>query len=423
MKLLAMKVVPMKFVPTLFVSGAVLAVLTLQPALAAQRAKASAADQAEVTKGNNAFTVDLYGRLREQKGNLFFSPESISTAFAMADAGARGETAAEMARVFHYTLPQDRLYPAMGALLAGMNAQHAGYELRVGDALWAQQESSFESSYLGLMQRDYGANFRRVDFKTQPEAVRGTINQWVEKETNDRVTNLIGPGVLTPQTRLVLTNAIYFKGTWRAPFEKGATTEDGDFHLSAAQTVKTPLMHRTGGYRYYDGATFQELELPYEGDDLAMVVLLPKETDGLSALEQKFTPAASQAWIDKLEPAEKVIVTFPRFTMTQQFELSGTLAKMGMPQAFSPAADFSGMTGKRAFSISAAIHKAFIDVNEQGTEAAAATATVMVATAMRVPRPEPPPVVFRADHPFLFMIRDVKTGGILFLGRVEDPTK
>jgi serpin B len=413
----------MQFVPTLFVSGAILAVLSLQPGLAAQPAKASAADQAEVTKGNNAIAVDLYGRLREQKGNLFFSPESISTAFAMADAGARGETAAEMARVFHYTLPQDRLHPAMGALLAGMNAHHAGYELRVGDALWAQQGSNFESSYLTLMQSDYTADFQRVDFKTQPEAVRGTINEWVEKETNDRITNLIGPGVLTPQTRLVLTNAIYFKGTWRDPFEKGATTAEGDFHLSAAQTAKTALMHRTGGYRYFDGGTFQELELPYQGDDLAMVVLLPKETDGLNALERRFSSVAAQAWVDKLEPFGKVIVTLPRFRMTQQFELSGTLAKMGMPRAFTPAADFSGMTGKPEFSISAAIHKAFIDVNEEGTEAAAATATVMVATAMRAPMQEPPPVVFRADHPFLFMIRDVKTGGILFLGRVEDPTK
>jgi serpin B len=382
----------------------------------------SAADQAEVTKGNNAFALDLYGHLREQKGNLFFSPESISTVFAMADAGARGPTAAEMARVFHFTLPPDRLHPAMGALLADMNAPHPGYELRVADALWAQQDARFLPNYLQLMQSDYGADFHRVDFKTQPEAVRGTINRWVEQQTNNRIQNLIGPGVLTPMTRLVLTNAIYFKGTWRNPFEKGAT-QDGEFHLSAAQTATAPLMHRTGAYRYYDGGAFQELELPYEGDDLAMVVLLPKQTDGLPALEQRFTAAAAQQWIDELAPAHKVILTLPRFTMTQQFELSGTLSAMGMPQAFTPAADFSGMTGKPELSISAAIHKAFIDVNEEGTEAAAATSTVMVATAMLRPAQEPPPIVFRADHPFLFMIRDTKTGGILFMGRVEDPRK
>jgi serpin B len=405
-----------------FLLGAILLVVSSCPAVAAKPGAVSAADQAEVTKGNNAFALDLYGHLREQKGNLFFSPESISTVFAMADAGARGPTAAEMARVFHFTLPPDRLHPAMGALLADMNAPHPGYELRVADALWAQQDARFLPNYLQLMQSDYGADFHRVDFKTQPEAVRGTINRWVEQQTNNRIQNLIGPGVLTPMTRLVLTNAIYFKGTWRNPFEKGAT-QDGEFHLSAAQTATAPLMHRTGAYRYYDGGAFQELELPYEGDDLAMVVLLPKQTDGLPALEQRFTAAAAQQWIDELAPAHKVILTLPRFTMTQQFELSGTLSAMGMPQAFTPAADFSGMTGKPELSISAAIHKAFIDVNEEGTEAAAATSTVMVATAMLRPAQEPPPIVFRADHPFLFMIRDTKTGGILFMGRVEDPRK
>lgn len=405
-----------------FLLGAILLVVSSCPAVAAKPGAVSAADQAEVTKGNNAFALDLYGHLREQKGNLFFSPESISTVFAMADAGARGPTAAEMARVFHFTLPPDRLHPAMGALLADMNAPHPGYELRVADALWAQQDARFLPSYLSLMQSDYGADFHRVDFKTQPEAVRGTINRWVEQQTNNRIQNLIGPGVLTPMTRLVLTNAIYFKGTWRNPFEKGAT-QDGEFHLSAAQTATAPLMHRTGAYRYYDGGAFQELELPYEGDDLAMVVLLPKQTDGLPALEQRFTAAAAQQWIDELAPAHKVILTLPRFTMTQQFELSGTLSAMGMPQAFTPAADFSGMTGKPELSISAAIHKAFIDVNEEGTEAAAATSTVMVATAMLRPAQEPPPIIFRADHPFLFMIRDTKTGGILFMGRVEDPRK
>ncbi|HEX4311014.1 MAG TPA: serpin family protein [Acidobacteriaceae bacterium] len=401
----------------------VLTVLSVEVGMAEKPGPVSAADQTAVTQGNNAFAVDLYGRLREQKGNLFFSPASISSAFAMADAGARGQTAAEMARVFHYTLPQDRLHPAMGALLAGMNAEHAGYELRVADALWAQQDSQLLPDYVSLMQADYGAGLHRVNFRTGAEAARGTINQWVEKETNDRITKLIGPGVLTPDTRMVLTNAIYFKGTWRAAFEKGATTEDGDFHVTAAQTVQSPLMHRTGGYRYYDGGTFQELELPYQGDDLAMVVVLPKHIDGLDALEQKLTAAAAEEWVEKLEPAEKVILTLPRFTMTQQFELSGTLAAMGMPQAFAASADFSGMTGKREFVIAAAIHKAFVDVNEQGTEAAAATATVMRSMAMRRPEPEPPPVVFRADHPFLFMIRDGKTGGILFLGRVEDPRK
>jgi len=401
--------------------GVILLLLSSYPALAAMPASVSPTDQAEVTNGNNAFAVDLYGHLRHQNGNLFFSPASISTAFAMADAGARGQTAAEMASVFHFTLPQDRLHPAMGALLSGMNAPHQGYELRVADALWAQQDAHFLPAYLALVQNNYGAGFHRVDFKTQSEAVRGNINQWVEQQTNSRIQNLIGPGVLTPLTRLVLTNAIYFKGTWQHPFEKSAT-EDGEFHLSSSETATVPLMHRTGaGYRYYDGGAFQELEMPYQGDDLAMVVLLPRQNGALPALEQQFTATAAHDWMERLEPIDKVILTFPRFTMTQQFELSGTLASMGMPQAFSPSADFSGMTGKPDFRISAAIHKAFIDVNEQGTEAAAATSITMRAAAMRMPAPEPPSIVFRADHPFLFMIRETKSGAILFMGRVEDP--
>jgi serpin B len=383
---------------------------------------ANAADQAEAVNGSNAFAVDLYAQLSKQPGNLFFSPESISTAFGMAYAGARGQTATEIEHVFHFTLPPDRLHPAMGALLAEMNAQHKGYELRVADALWAQQDSSFEASYLKLVQSDYGAGFRRVNFKISPETVRATINAWVEKQTNDKIKDLLSPGALNPTTRLVLTNAIYFKGNWQDQFVAGSTQKE-EFHLSPTQWVMTPMMHRTGGYSYYDGGTFQALKLPYAGNEIAMVVLLPKQTNGLAALEQTFASGVAGDWLQKLEPADKVILTLPRFTMTQQFELSSALSAMGMAQAFGDSADFSGMTGKPEFSISAAIHKAYIDVNEQGTEAAAATAIVMYATAMQRRVPEPPPIVFRADHPFLFILLDTKSGSMLFLGRVADPKK
>jgi serpin B len=383
---------------------------------------ATPADQAEAVNGSNAFAVDLYSQLSKQPGNLFFSPESISTAFGMAYAGAHGETATEMQHVFHFTLPPDRLHPAMGALLAEMNGQHKGYELHVADALWAQQDASFEQSYLKLVQSDYGAGFHRVNFEISPESVRATINAWVEKQTNDKIKDLIGPGAINTTTRLVLTNAIYFKGDWQDPFVAEATQNE-EFHLSATQWVMTQMMHRTGGYSYYDGGTFQALELPYAGDEISMVVLLPKQTDGLPALEQSFASGVAGEWIKKLEPVDKVILTLPRFTMTQQFELSSTLSAMGMAQAFSGAADFSGMTGKPEFSISAAIHKAFIDVNEKGTEAAAATAIVMRATAMHQEFPAPPPIVFRADHPFLFILLDTRSGSMLFLGRVADPTK
>ena len=355
------------------------------PPQAAAPPTSNAADQAEAVNGSNAFAVDLYAQISKQPGNLFFSPESISTAFGMAYAGARGQTGTQMEHVFHFTLPPDRLHPAMGALLAEMNAQHKDYELSVANALWAQQDAIFLPDYLKLVQTDYGAGFRPVDFKTSPDVVRATINQWIADQTNNKIQNLLGPGSVTAATRLVLTNAIYFKGTWLGQFDP-TSTEDQDFHLTAKQSAKVSMMNRNGGYSYYDGGSFQELELPYKGD-LSMVVLLPKEIAGLPALEKAFTAENATKWIKKLAPAEKIILSLPRFTMTQQFELSGTLTKMGMPQAFSSAADFSGMTGKPDFAISAAIHKAYIDVNEQGTEAAAATAIIMVATAARMPFP------------------------------------
>jgi serpin B len=303
-----------------------------------------------------------------------------------------------------------------------MNAAHREYELHAADALWAEQDVQFLDSYLNLTKTNYGAGFHPVDFKHSPDAVRNTINQWAEQQTSGKITNLMGPGTVTQATRLVLTNAIYFKGTWQNPF-KVDLTDDEDFHLTDRQTVKTPMMNRNGGYRYYDGGSFQELEMPYKGGELAMVVLLPKKIDGLAALEKSFTAAAMSKWIEKLAPVNKVVLTLPRFKVTEQFELSGTLSAMGMEQAFTGAADFSGMTGRPEFSISAAIHKAYIDVNEQGTEAAAATAIAIVGMAMQRPNNEPPPIVFDADHPFLFLIRDQETGAILFLGRVTDPTK
>lgn len=309
----------------------------------------------------------------------------------------------------------------MGALLDEMNAPHKNYELHVANALWAQQNQNFLPDYLLVVRDNYGAAFHRTDFRIAPEAARGDINRWVARQTNNKIENLIAPGVLTRATRLVLTNAIYFKGDWRNPFEKSAT-KDEDFYLSTGHAVKTPMMHRTGGYEYFDGGSFQALELPYAGGDLTMLVLLPREASGLPALEQSFTAASTSKWIDNLKPAAKVILTLPRFSMLHQFELSAALSKMGMPQAFSDAANFSGMTGSPGFNISAAIHKAYIGVNEQGTEAAAATSTVMRATAMRRQMPQPP-IVFRADHPFLFLIRDTRSGSILFMGRVANPTK
>ena len=378
----------------------------------------AAADRTAVVEGNNAFAFALYGQLRNRNGNLFFSPESISTALAMAYAGARGSTASEMAKTLHFTLPQPQLNPAMGALLSDLNAVHDGYQLTVANALWAQQGYTFLDAFLQLLKTDYGAGLNQVDFKGATEAARLTINRWVEQKTQDKIKDLLQPGTLAPSTRLVLTNAIYFKGDWQTQFDK-AHTRDEDFYPSQTQTKKVAFMHRESSFSYFDGGTFQLLEIPYKSKELSLVVLLPKDRSGLPALEQSLTASNTQQWLSQVVQRDKVIVALPKFKSTQQFELGGTLGAMGMAQAFSGSADFSGMTGKRDFAISEVIHKAYIDVNEEGTEAAAATAVGFRALAMRGPVEQPP--VFRADHPFIFLIRDNRSSSILFMGRMADP--
>ncbi|MGA7316654.1 MAG: serpin family protein, partial [Silvibacterium sp.] len=322
------------------------------------------------------------------------------------------------ANTLHFTLPPERLHPAMGGLLSDLNAVHDGYQLRVANALWAQPGYTFLDSFLKVTKNDYGAGFNQVDFKGETEAARLTINRWIEQKTENKIKDLIQPGVLDSMTKLVLTNAIYFKGDWQTQFDK-AKTKDEDFHVSPGQTVKTPLMHREGEFNYFNGETFQVLEIPYKSAELSMIIFLPNDMSGLPVLEQALTASNTQKWLRQLGPASKVVVTMPSFKLTQQFELESTLSAMGMPLAFQKGADFSGMTGNREFFISAAIHKAYVDVNEEGTEAAAATAVVIRPAAARL-HPQPTPV-FRADHPFVFLIRDHRSGSILFMGRVINP--
>ncbi len=402
-----------------FLVSLLLPCLVLSPgALGGEMKQLAVADRTAVAEGNNVFAIALYGRLRSRSGNLFFSPESISTALAMAYAGARGNTASEMAKALHFTLAPDKLHPAMGALLSDLNAAHAGYQLSVANALWAQQGYSFLDDFLNLLKTAYGAGLNQLNFKSATEAARLSINQWVEQKTQDKIKDLLQPGALRSDTRLVLTNAIYFKGDWETQFDK-AQTKDEDFHLSPSQIAKVPLMHREGRFSYYDGGSFQALEVPYKSKELSLIVFLPKDPGGLPELEQSLTDSNLRQWLRQLFPVAKVIVTIPKFKETQEFELGSTLSAMGMPQAFAANADFSGMTGHRDFAISEVIHKAYVDLNEEGTEAAAATAVTMRAMAMRAP--EAPPPVFRADHPFVFMIRDNRSASILFMGRLADP--
>ncbi len=378
--------------------------------------------QTAVVQGSNEFAFDLYARMRADNGNLFFSPTSISTALAMALSGASGETAAQMAKSLHFEVPKDQLDAAMRDMLATWKSKEKkqGYQLSVANRLWAQTGQPFLPAYLAVTRTDYGAELARLDFARHAEESRQTINQWVEDQTAGKIKDLILSAAQLSGARLVLTNAVYFKGDWTDPFKKNLT-KDEDFQLSAQQTVKAPLMHTRHHFRYAASDGLQVLELPYGDRSLSLIVLLPETKDGLAKLEERLTFANWQRWTQNLASRE-VIVFLPRFKTTTQIAMSPLLQSLGITSAFSPQmADFSGMTGSRDFYISAVLHKAYVDVNEEGTEAAAATGIIMRATAVRVPRPEQPPV-FRADHPFVFAIRDNRNGAVLFIGRLADPT-
>jgi len=372
-----------------------------------------------VAQDVNLFAFDLYGRLRsEQNGNLFFSPQSISTALAMTYAGARGETAAEMARTMHFSLPQDRLSAAYAELLRALRPPGGtqSYRLSIANRLWGQRGMPFLEPFVAVTRRDYGAELGLADFTTNAEGARGEINGWVAKQTEQKITDLIPARVLGPDTRLVLANAIYFRGDWAQQFEKRAT-RDQPFHVSGGTAVDVPLMFAklTIGFAAQPDAALTVVELPYKGDDLSMLVLLPHAVDGLAGMEARLTAENVYRWRAGLE-RQDVLVYLPRFSIESGFGLASTLAAMGMPLAFSGRADFSGMNGQRDLSISTVVHKARVDVDEQGTEAAAATG---LAVGVRGIPPAPP--TFRADHPFVFLIRHNPTGAILFLGRMTNP--
>jgi serpin B len=389
-------------------------VLGLTPAVESQEGKAP--EFTLLVKSNDEFAVDLYHQLGKNDGNLFFSPYSISNALAMTYAGARGQTAAEIAKTLHFVLPADKLHPAFAALIKQLNGdgQARKFELTVANRLWGQQGLGFEPDFLKVNQDYYGAGLKEVNYGA-PEAARQEINAWVEQQTKDKIKELIKPNLITVDTRLVLTNAIYFKASWHRVFDAKATAA-GKFLLPGGKTVDVPLMHQLVDAGYLDGGSFALLDLPYEQGDLSMVIMLPKEVAGLAALEKSSTAAKLAAWLSKREHA-KVKVTLPKFKLTSEFRLDEALKSLGMKTAFVPAdADFSAMTKRERLWISAVVHKAFVDVHEKGTEAAAATAVIMEKKSAPAE-----PVTFRADHPFVFLIRDNHTGSILFMGRVMNP--
>lgn len=364
-----------------------------------------------LAQGNNLFAFDLYQRLKGQEGNLFFSPSSISTALAMTYAGMKGETATETARTLHFTLPPERLHPAFATLLSQYNAEGKSYQLSVANRLWGQKDYSFLDSYLALTREQYGAELEQVDFVNAAEEARQTINKWVEEKTQGKIEDLIPKGMLDSTSRLVLTNAIYFKGDWAKKFNPESTSPQ-PFFVAKDQSKEVPMMYQSDKFPNARADGVQILEMPYAGGDLSMVILLPEQQDGLADLEAKLSEENVTRWLSALRETE-VAVSLPKFTMSSEFTLGKTLSEMGMARAFTREADLSGMSTQEDLFISEVVHKGFVEVNEEGTEAAAATGVGIRATAM--------PPMFRADHPFVFLIRDTKTGNILFLGRVVDP--
>jgi serpin B len=389
------------------------------PARAADPGRAKK-DRPALVEGNTRFACDLYARLRQSDGNVVYSPYSISTALAMTRAGARGQTAEEMDRVLHFGLSQERLHPAAGALvrdLAGAGQKKRSYQLTVANALWGQKDYGFLADFLTLTRTHYGARLTEVDFLHASEEACKTINAAVARQTKDRFKDLIRSEQITPLTRLVLTNAIYFKAEWQSKFIREDTRSHA-FQVTARQNVNVPTMTQTAELNYLEGDTFQLLELPYADKELSMLVLLPKKANGLARLEKALTQEKLAEWQGKMRPAN-IVVYLPKFKITGSFELKTVLLAMGMERAFDmERADFSGMNGVSGpLFIQDVIHKTFVDVNEEGTEAAGATAVVMSDEA------EVKGVPFRADHPFVFWVRDNRSGSVLFAGRVADPTK
>jgi len=355
--------------------------------------------------GEVEFALDLYGHLTEDGENVVFSPFSLHTALAMAYEGAGGKTAEEMAEVLH--LPENDAVRRAG--FRGL-LQHVGVKLTFANALWLQRGFPVKEEYLGVVREYYLGEVREVDFINDPGGAERAINGWVEKKTNGIIKNLVSG--LTPDTRLVITNAVHFKANWTLPFNP-AETHNGTFKLSTGETI-VPMMTRVGVFNYLETDSFQAIELPYSGPgNFSMVIILPRRVDGLGEIEGNLS-SRFLLWVLGSMEAKKLRVTLPRFRIEGGYNLKDVLMEMGMRDAFTDRADFSGISD-RPLAISDVVHKAFISVAENGTEAAAATAVVITLTAFDGNEE------FRADHPFMFLVLDRETGGILFIGRLVNP--
>jgi serine protease inhibitor len=373
----------------------------------------------DVVNANNKFAFDLYpGLNKSEGGNIFYSPYSIFAALAMTYEGAKGQTAEEMKSVFNF--PESNiLRPNFAKIYNNINESAKDYELKTGNALWVQHDYPFLEDYMSRVEKYYGGKAADVDFVQETEKSRRTINSFIEEQTNYKIKDLIPAGVLNAMTRLVLTNAIYFKGTWEWRFDKSDTFE-GDFKITADDVVKTEMMVMRPDkdkvkFNYADTGDLQILELPYKGDRVSMLVLLP--TKNLNTIESTLTAEKLEKYKSQMKETSLDSISLPKFEFDTKYFMGDTLGALGMPTAFSSNADFSGMTSKRDLFIDFVIHQAYVKVDEEGTEAAAATAVGM-SRSSAMPRN-----IFRADHPFIFIIQEKDTGNILFLGKLVDPTK
>jgi serpin B len=383
---------------------------------------ASSADISQLVGDNTEFAMALYQLLKEQDGNLLYSPHSISEALAMTYGGARNETEKQMAAALRFNLSQAQLHAAFNALDAALASRGQGakgkddqpFSLKVVNAIWGQKDFSFRGEYLDLLAQNYGAGLRILDFIKSPEESRKTINDWVAKETEQRIKDLIPQGSVNELTRLVLTNAVYFNGGWLTPFDK-ALTRDGSFFLLNGQKITVPMMYQSETMGYSSGSGYQAVELKYDGSELSMVIILP-DAATFKTFEDGLDGTALETIIAGLK-SKSVNLTMPKFEFDSSFGLKSALSSLGMPIAFTDNADFSGLDGKTDLQIQDVVHKAFISVDEAGTEAAAASGVVVGTTSMPVDQ-----ATVTLDHPFIFLIRDIATGAIVFTGRVADPS-
>jgi serpin B len=377
-------------------------------------------DPRAAAAGVNAFTADLLRATAASGGNAFLSPYSISVAMAMARAGARGETASQIDAALHLPLDGPAAYRALVATLADAVRANdrPAYALSVANGLFSQKGWSFEPAFRATIARDYGAELQELDFG-RTEAARKAINDWVAAKTKVRLRDIVPPGLPAPDTRLALANAIHFKAAWETAFNAGATT-DRPFTVAAGRDVTVKSMSTTREMRYGETVDAQVLEIPYVEHASSMVVVLPKARDGLDALIAALTSQRLEAYAGRLEQ-RPVSLQLPKFTFTASIDAKRALQALGVKTAFSDRADFGGISSKDPVLIDAVLHKAFVAVDEEGTEAAAATVGLMAPTSA-VGRPQEP-TPFVVDHPFLFLIRHGRTGAILFAGRVVDPTE